>query len=473
KLVVNQGFSLVDKTLLVKKPLDSDILVSLVVRLRCFGKTTNLAMLKNFFAVPIAPKKHQLELFKYSNIWHEKQLFKEHFASTDFHDWNHMKQKIVLVLADLYQVQEHNYLYEKLNFFERKQFDLICGKSATDLSCALKTLSGYLKNIISDDKLGDGMAVSARHFSSNSNDNEFREEIVRRYLNAMDPSIRPPEGYNKDNVSPYIDKIGTHKQIFYTPYKPLYSPESLYDITISKLLSAGLHLGHSTSLWNPVTFPFIFGTRAGISIINLEYTIVYLRRACRVVREVALRGGIILFVGTRAGFAQATIEAARRCNGYQVTKRWLPGTISNSRQILGKLTPAHPDGGGGPPEVFKPDLAIVLNPLENAIVLAEMKQANIPTIGITDTDFDPRKVTYPIPANDDSVRGVTLIAGVLSVAARDGLNHRRKLLKEQEERQAGKFGIIKVRVQAMEESKREEENMIDNFDETEETEEAK
>ena len=70
-----------------------------------------------------------------------------------------MKQKIVLVLADLYQVQEHNYLYEKLNFFERKQFDLICGKSATDLSCALKTLSGYLKNIISDDKLGDGMGM--------------------------------------------------------------------------------------------------------------------------------------------------------------------------------------------------------------------------------------------------------------------------------------------------------------------------
>ncbi|CAG8599515.1 1891_t:CDS:2 [Paraglomus occultum] len=313
--------------------------------------------------------------------------------------------------------------------------------------------------------------VSARHFSSNNNNNEFREEIFQKYLNAMDHSIRPPEGYNKDNVPPHIDKIGTHKQTFYTPDKPLHSPESSYDITISKLLSAGLHLGHSTSLWNPVTFPFIFGTRAGISIINLEYTIVYLRRACKVVREVALRGGLILFVGTRPGFAQATVEAARRCDGYQVTKRWLPGTISNSRQILGKLTPTHPDDGGGLPEVFKPDLVIVLNPLENAIVLAETKQANIPTIGITDTDFDPRKVTYPIPANDDSVRGITLIAGVLSVAARDGLNHRKKLLKEQEEREAGKLGVVKMMVQAMEESKREEEEMIDNFEETEETKE--
>lgn len=206
------------------------------------------------------------------------------------------------------------------------------------------------------------------------------------------------------------------------------------NLSINRLLAVGLHLGHSTSLWEPATLPFIFGTREGISIINLEHTLVYLRRACNVAREVALRGGSILFVGTRPGFASLTIEAAQRCENYHVSGKWIPGTLTNAQQVLGRHAPPNPDDPNRPPKTYKPDLLVVLNPLENRIALSEAQLNMIPTIAIADTDFDPRKVTYPIPANDDSVPGVKLIAEVISMAAQEG-NLRRKTLLAQKEKQ--------------------------------------
>ncbi|KAI8059139.1 ribosomal protein S2, flavodoxin-like domain-containing protein [Gongronella butleri] len=205
-----------------------------------------------------------------------------------------------------------------------------------------------------------------------------------------------------------------------------------YNMTIAKLLAAGLHLGHSTSLWEPSTLPFIFGTREGISIINLEHTLVYLRRACNVAREVALRGGSILFIGTRPGFQDLTIEAARLCEGYHVSSKWIPGTLTNAHQVLGRHAPPDPEDPGRPPKTYKPDLIVLLNPLENPIAIAEAQLNKIPIIAITDTDYDPRIVTYPIPANDDSIRGVELIAKVISTAAKDGAFRRKQLLDQQE-----------------------------------------
>ncbi|CAO0791887.1 unnamed protein product [Mucor circinelloides] len=211
-------------------------------------------------------------------------------------------------------------------------------------------------------------------------------------------------------------------------------PITPYNMTISKLMAAGLHLGHSTSLWEPATLPFIFGTREGISIINLEHTLVYLRRACNVAREVALRGGSILFVGTRPGFQDLTIEAARYCDGFHVSSKWIPGTLTNRHQVLGRHAPPDPEDPGRPPKTYKPDLIVLLNPLEHKIAISEAQLNNIPIIAITDTDYDPRLVSYPIPANDDSIRGVELVAKVLSTAARDGL-HRRKQLLDQKEKE--------------------------------------
>jgi small subunit ribosomal protein S2 len=197
-------------------------------------------------------------------------------------------------------------------------------------------------------------------------------------------------------------------------------------------MASGLHLGHSTSLWEPSTLPFIFGTRQGISIINLEHTLVYLRRACNVAREISLRGGSILFVGTRPGFQELTIEAARNCDGFHVSGKWIPGTLTNRHQVLGRHATPDPENPGRPPKTYKPDLIVLLNPLEHKIALSEAQLNNIPVIAITDTDYDPRKVTYPIPANDDSIRGVELVAKVISNAAKEGGFRRKQLLDQKE-----------------------------------------
>ncbi|KAF9584804.1 37S ribosomal protein, mitochondrial [Lunasporangiospora selenospora] len=177
----------------------------------------------------------------------------------------------------------------------------------------------------------------------------------------------------------------------------------------------------NTSLWNVASMPFIYGVREGISIINLEHTLTYLRRACTVAKTVAGRGGIILFIGTRENMQHVTIDAAKSCNAYYVSSKWCPGTITNAQEIIGPHTPRLPDARPGDlPKPSRPDLVIVLNPIENQIAIKEATQFNIPTIAITDTDVDPRVVSYPIPGNDDSVRGVELVAKVLAEAIKEG-----------------------------------------------------
>ncbi|KAF9123392.1 37S ribosomal protein, mitochondrial [Mortierella sp. 14UC] len=205
------------------------------------------------------------------------------------------------------------------------------------------------------------------------------------------------------------------------PKSALKSNPSSNSLTIAQLLAAGLHLGHSTSLWNVASMPFVFGVREGISIINLEHTLTHLRRACTVTKAVARQGGIILFIGTREGVNHVTIDAAKSCSAYYVASKWCPGTITNAQEIVGPHTPRLPEARAGDlAKPFRPDLVIVLNPLENMIAIKEATRFNIPTIAITDTDVDPRIVSYPIPANDDSVRGVELVAKVLAEAAKEG-----------------------------------------------------
>ncbi|KAF9365998.1 37S ribosomal protein, mitochondrial [Mortierella sp. NVP85] len=205
------------------------------------------------------------------------------------------------------------------------------------------------------------------------------------------------------------------------PKSALKPNPSANSLTIAQLLAAGLHLGHSTSLWNVASMPFVFGVREGISIINLEQTLIHLRRACSVTKAVARQGGIILFIGTREGMEHVAIDAAKSCNAYYVASKWCPGTITNAQEIVGPHTPRLPEARPGDlPKPHRPDLLIVLNPIENMIAIKEATRFNIPTIGITDTDVDPRIVSYPIPGNDDSVRGVDLVAKVLAEAAKEG-----------------------------------------------------
>ena len=152
-------------------------------------------------------------------------------------------------------------------------------------------------------------------------------------------------------------------------------------------------------------------------------------------KGVVERDGKVLFVGSLKGTEKAVWENAKRLgeNGYGVVK-WLPGTISNAKEVFGWAEIPQPPqqdssdrrgGGGGSvkatPMSFKPDLLVLLSPTLNRHALREATANEIPTIGIIDTDLDPRVVTYAIPANDDSPRAVELIAGVLGMAGKDGL----------------------------------------------------
>ncbi|KAK1141262.1 hypothetical protein N8T08_009301 [Aspergillus melleus] len=232
-------------------------------------------------------------------------------------------------------------------------------------------------------------------------------------------------------------ELGTQVANAYQPEDLIRFPPKPSDITLELLLASQTHLGHSTSRWNPQNSRYIFGIRDGIHIISLDVTAAHLRRAAKVVEEVAVRGGLILFVGTRPGQKRYVIRAAELSQAYHVFERWTPGSLTNGQQILGHCAtkvvnafdqelPAYRETLEES-SALKPDLVICLNPVENDVLLHECGVNNIPTIGIVDTDADPTSVTYPIPSNDDSLRAVGVIAGVLGQAGHAGQARRMEL----------------------------------------------
>lgn len=234
--------------------------------------------------------------------------------------------------------------------------------------------------------------------------------------------------------------MGSSLRVAYDPKSALKHPPTASELTLPMLMAAQTHLGHATSLWNPRNSSYIFGIRDGIHIISLDVTYAYLLRAAKVVREVARRGGMILFVGTRDKQEEIIVKTARMARGYHVFDRWVPGSLTNGQQILGHCRlkvvdikdaeiPRYSALLGGPNghPVLKPDLVVCFNPLENEVCLHECGLHTVPTIGVIDTDADASRVTYPIPANDDSIRSITLIAGVLGHAGAEGQQERMEL----------------------------------------------
>jgi small subunit ribosomal protein S2 len=198
------------------------------------------------------------------------------------------------------------------------------------------------------------------------------------------------------------------------PHHSLHRPAAPRDLTLNALVASGAHLGHSQKLMNPNFAAYAYGERAGVTIIDVEQTLALLRRAAAVVRGILARDGLIVFVGTRRDIAPAVRKAAARlpANAYFVDKRWLPGSFTN-RAVLHGLDALDETR-------LIPDAVVFLNPIANVPALRECALENVPTIGIIDSNVDPRIVMYPIPANDESVRTAELIAGVLSIAAREG-----------------------------------------------------
>ena len=221
-------------------------------------------------------------------------------------------------------------------------------------------------------------------------------------------------------------------------------------ISMKQLLEAGVHFGHQTRRWNPKMAQYIFTERNGIYIIDLQKTVRKIDEAYMFVRNLALEGKSVLFVGTKKQ-AQESIEAeAKRCGMFYVNNRWLGGTLTNFRTIqtrikkLNEIDKMEKDGQfdvlpkkeviklcaerekllknlGGIREMKKlPGALFVVDPRKERIAVQEARILGIPIVAIVDTNCDPDEIDYVIPGNDDAIRAVKLIAGKLADAVLEG-----------------------------------------------------
>ena len=221
-------------------------------------------------------------------------------------------------------------------------------------------------------------------------------------------------------------------------------------ISMKQLLEAGVHFGHQTRRWNPKMAQYIFTERNGIYIIDLQKTVRKIDEAYMFVRDLALEGKSVLFVGTKKQ-AQESIESeAKRCGMYFVNNRWLGGTLTNFRTMqtrikkLNDIDKMEKDGQfevlpkkeviklcaerekllknlGGIREMKKlPGALFIVDPRKERIAVQEARILNIPIVAIVDTNCDPDEIDYVIPGNDDAIRAVKLIAGKLADAVLEG-----------------------------------------------------
>ncbi len=217
-------------------------------------------------------------------------------------------------------------------------------------------------------------------------------------------------------------------------------------VSMSYLLEAGVHFGHQTKRWNPKMKEYIFTSRDDIYIIDLQTTAKKIEEAYAALNKIAANGGKTLFVGTRKQAQEAIKEEAIRSNSYYVTERWLGGTLTNFRTIrrrvkrMEEIEKMEKEGTfellpkkeviGLKKEYDKlnnllcgirdmhklPDALFIVDPSKEEIAIREARKLNIPVFGIVDTNCDPDMVDYVIPGNDDAVRAVKLITGVMANA---------------------------------------------------------
>ena len=221
-------------------------------------------------------------------------------------------------------------------------------------------------------------------------------------------------------------------------------------VSIQTLLDAGAHFGHQTRRWNPKLKPYIFGNRGDIYILDLKQTLLGMDQAYTFVSELAKKGGTILFVGTKKQAQEAVADAANKCGMPYVNARWLGGmmtnfvTIRTRVQRMEELEAMQADGRMDllpkkeqillGKELAKlqvnlngirnlrrtPDAIFVIDTNREEIAIKEAKRLGIPVVGTLDTNCDPDDVEYGIPANDDAIRSVRLLADFIADAVLAG-----------------------------------------------------
>jgi small subunit ribosomal protein S2 len=217
-------------------------------------------------------------------------------------------------------------------------------------------------------------------------------------------------------------------------------------LSVRELFESGVHFGHQTKRWNPKMKSYIYGSRSGIHIIDLDQTARLFKTAFDFLSDTVARGGHVLFVGTKRQAADIVEEEARRGEQYFVTNRWLGGTLTNFRTMKGGLERLRSlermaeDGtyeqipkketvkldkerarlekyiGGMKGMGNVPQAVFIIDPSQESIAVAEARKLHIPIVAITDTNCDPDLVDYVIPGNDDAIRSIRLICSAVADA---------------------------------------------------------
>ncbi len=230
----------------------------------------------------------------------------------------------------------------------------------------------------------------------------------------------------------------TMAEIVHDPNAPI--------ITIKKLLNAGVHFGHQTRRWNPKMGRYIYGARNGIYLIDLSKSVEQTKAAYAALKTIVENGGKVLIVGTKNQAQQIVVEEATRSGSFYITHRWLGGTLTNFRTILGRTRrlkdlEAMEESGAfdklpkkevallrkeleklsknleGIKEMRRlPQALIVVDPSVEHNAVKEATALHIPVFAICDTNDDPDLVTFPIPSNNDATSAIKLLVGVLTDA---------------------------------------------------------
>ncbi len=234
-------------------------------------------------------------------------------------------------------------------------------------------------------------------------------------------------------------------------------------VTIKQLLEAGVHFGHQTQRWNPKMKKYIFGERNGIYIINLELTLAALEKALEFIKQIAIEGKEVLFVGTKKQAQLVIKESAEACEMPYVNQRWLGGMLTNFETIrksvkkLDSIDEMEKDGSfqfitkkeigslkkerekliknlSGIREMKRlPGAVFVIDAELENIAVAEARKLGIPVVALLDTNANPDIIDFPLPGNDDAIKAIKLFASVISEVVAEGRKEYKKIATNKKE----------------------------------------
>ena len=247
-------------------------------------------------------------------------------------------------------------------------------------------------------------------------------------------------------------------------------------VEISEMMEAGAHFGHQTKRWNPKMRQYIYGTRSGVHIIDLQKTKGLANTALELVAEWVSKGKHVLFVGTKQAARNVVKDEALRCNMHYVNQRWMGGTLTNFNTIknsINKLIDLETrrenndfEGYtkkelldidrtivkleaslGGIKRMKKtPDVVFVIDPKMEHIAVREANKLGLPVIAITDSNCDPEPIDHVIPANDDAIASIDYFVKKAADACLEGLEKREQIIRETEKNKPAEAKKSKRRV---------------------------